>query len=318
MSKINIYTCEIYLLDFFEGRLNKKLEAELRLFLRKHPEVAIDLDTNPIDFFLPIESELFVKKGAILKDERAEIFTDLVIAEMEQTISEEEETEKSDLIELYPYLAQEEKLIKQIVLTPNMDEQFSRKAQLIQKTGISLRPLFYWSGRAASIIVLLAVYFFSHKRELVVNDNGVNIAIHKPLENNTHVFHEENIPMTNDKVNSLVKEENTSQLALKSETKVHVKSSLEIPKLASLPVNELAVRNAKLITPEENKIIIPDKNNATMAMTDESLDLLSTENIMEKLFGTTQTDSTISVKKGFTIRIGKLVLLHFARKNKTE
>ncbi|MEO9257300.1 MAG: hypothetical protein ABI207_02895 [Crocinitomicaceae bacterium] len=318
MSKINIYTYEIYLLDFFEGRLNEKLEAELRLFIRKHPEVAIDLDTNPIDIFLPIESELFVRKGAILKDERAEAFTDLVIAEMEQTISEEEEAKKSDLIELYPYLEQEEKLIKQIVLTPNLDEQFSRKAQLIQKTGINIRPLFYWSGRAASIIVLLAVYFFNQKRELVVTDNAVNIAINKPLEKNTEIFHEENIPINNRKINSLVKEDNVSIATLKSDTKEYLKPSDEIQTLESLPVNELAVKKVKLITPEENKIIIPGKNNATMAMTDESLDLLSTENIMEKLFGITQTDSTINEKKGFTIRIGKLVLLHFGRKNKTE
>lgn len=318
MSKINIYTYEIYLLDFFEGRLNVKLEAELRLFLRRHPEVAFDLDTNPIDVFLPIESELFVRKGAILKDERAEAFTDLVIAEMEETISSEEKAEKSDLIQLYPYLEQEEKLIKQIVLTPNFDEQFSRKAQLIQKTGINIRPLFYWSGRVASIIVLLAVYFFNQKREIVVSDNTVNIEVHKPLENNTKVFHEENVPMNYEKIISLDKESYASQLAFKSDIKEQVNPSVDVQKLVSLPLNELAVKKTKLITPEENKINIPSENNATMAMTDESLDLLSSENIMEKLFGTTKADSTINVKKGFTIRIGKLVLLHIGGKNKTE
>lgn len=318
MSKINIYTYEIYLLDFFEGRLNEKLEAELRLFLRKHPEVAIDLDTNPIDIILPIESELFVKKGAILKDERAEVFTDLVIAEMEQTISKEEAAEKSNLIDLYPYLLQEEKLIKQIVLTPNFDTQFSRKAQLIQKTGINIRPLFYWSGMAASIIVLLSVYFFNQKNENIVASNAFKIAINKPIENPTKTPSEENSSAINEKINSLVKEDKSLQLAFQSDKKAPVKSSVDIQKLASLPVNELEVRNAKLITLEQNKIIIPNENKATMAMTDESLDLLSTENIMEKLFGTTQADSTMSEKKGFTIRIGKLVLLHFGRKNRPE
>jgi hypothetical protein len=305
------------LLDFFEGRLNEKLEAELRLFLRKHPEVAVDLETSPIDIFLPIASELFVRKGALLKNERAEAFTDLVIAEMEQTISEEEEVEKSNLIALYPYLEQEEKLMKQIVLTPDLDKQFSRKAQLIQKTGINIRPLFNWSGRAASIIVLLAVYFFNQKREPIVTNNAVNLAIHKPLENNTKVIGEENIPIAIETVNSLVKEDNSSQLAFNLDAKENVKSTVEIQKLTSLPVNELTVKTPKLITPKTNTIIIPTENNAVMAMSDESLDLLFSENMMEKLFGI-KADSTINEKKGFTIRIGKLVLLHFGRKNKTE
>lgn len=313
MSEINIYTYEIYLLDFFEGVLNKKLEGELRLFLKKHPNIAIDLDENPVNFYLSSEKEIFVRKGAILKDERAAGFTNLVIAEIEGVITPEEKVEKENLIALYPYLNQEEKLAKQAVLYPNYEQQFSRKKQLLKKTGIGRRVFVYWSGAAASVAIILAMFFLKETNQ------------YEPINLAKNTFYSDDNPTPivisdKNKEQLLVDEKELNlasiQTASVESTEINQRQEevFEVQKMDAESIAVFESNSPTLLVPKNLKI--EREFSPTMAMTDQKLDLMLPAELMTQFFG--EIDTTEKERKGFTLRIGKLIILQFGKKKNKE
>lgn len=315
MSDINIYTYEIYLLDFYEGVLSKRLENELRLFAKKHPEIDIDFDENPINFHLTPEKEIFVHKGALLQNEHVDRFDHLVIAEMENIITEEENAEKENLLQQFPYLKLEEERTKMTVLSPDLSLVFTNKTQLIQKPGLSRKLIVYWSGVAASVVAILMVFMLNQKPQYKAVKIAKNTIVNQAKESFSHSKKAEVIKLKKQQNKVFQTKNNPTVDAQNKPIKVEkIESNGEIQKMRTETLTAFKVQTPTLEIPQ--KTLNSKDFSATMAMTDEKLDLMMPAEIMEQFFGIS-SDSTTKEKKGFTFRIGKLIIFQFG-KNKDK
>lgn len=308
MSKVNVYTYEMYLLDFFESKLDAADTQELLHFLRQHPELDVDLATNPIDVYALPSDEIFVGKGALLKNERIDTFSDLVIAEMEGCGTPEELNEKKELIAMYPHLKREEELFRKTRLEADLAIRFNRK-ELILQTNKGLMPqLRYWIGAAASVLFLMAVYFFNQRKPIA----GTAYAKHveQPVSNDVNITEAPTTFAVNQTVVS-----SAAEKSKKSKVEKRNESQSTTIAMEAIPLNTFSPERSDVVIPKAKKPSQEEPSSTYMAMGEDKLDIQAINTQMEKLFA--DVDTTDNGKKGFTIRIGKLVLLHFGpRKNK--
>jgi hypothetical protein len=312
MSEINIYTYEIYLLDYFEGKLSQKMAEKLRQFVLKHPELDIELDSNPCGVHLSEEKIVFVHKGSLLRDERADEFADLVIAEMEGLASDEELRLKNELLVRFPYLKNEEKYVLQTVVKPNIWVEFPRKKALVKKSGLGKRIVLYWSGAAASIIVISLAVVLNRKPKTESAQLASTRIEQVKSDFSIHPLNEGGNSSENNRVLA-VNDVPKRELATKNILDKHT-ANFTVDSLQQQVLSAFSISAPSLQLPVHKSDTQIASQNPGMAMTDQSLDLLSPQAFLEKLFHT--SDSLKNEKKGFTLRIGKLVLLHFESRNK--
>jgi hypothetical protein len=183
---------------------------------------------------------------------------------------------------------------------------------LLKKSGLGKRIVLYWSGAAASIIVVSLAVVLNRKPKT----DGVQLAGMQIEQAKS------NIPV--DRFNDVkYLPENNQALAFNDSPKSKLSSKNILDKhTANFTVDSLRQQVLSTFSTSTPSLELPLNQidthglaqNPGMAMTDQNLDLLSPQAFIDKLLHL--SDSLKDEKKGFTLRIGKLVLLHFGAKNK--
>lgn len=163
-TKINTENYGAYWIDYLDGNLSSEQEEDLFSFLEKNTEIAgdlIDVEDNQLpkfDIELPNKKEL-------LNQNLTEL---LLIAKLENEISEENEALIDKKINSNPKIAHSHSLYKKTILVPNNEIVFPDKESLKKTVRV---PLFrYVSSVAAAItIVFVAGYFLTRNVDTSIN-----------------------------------------------------------------------------------------------------------------------------------------------------
>jgi len=170
---INLNNYEIYFIDYFDGNLSEEVVAELMLFLERNPELKEEFESFD-NIKLEQEEILYPAKSSITK---AEIFNfgsitednyeDRFIANFEDDLNSDNKNDLEGFLKLNPSLAGEFEIHRKLKL-PVEEIVFKNKNQLYRKTRI-VAWNFRTMATAASIALLLSVYWFLNEKPIVNN-----------------------------------------------------------------------------------------------------------------------------------------------------
>jgi hypothetical protein len=144
-SKINSNNYEEYLIDYLDGSLNPKLEAELLSFLEQHPDIESEIEgLNMIR--LETENLVYDFKEGLKKSirETGEItidnFENFAIAFYEDDLSPREQEQLQNFIKDHPALEADFQMISALKLSTD-DVAFQMKEQLHQFASTTNEPI---------------------------------------------------------------------------------------------------------------------------------------------------------------------------------
>ena len=178
MNNINRNNYEPYFLDFLEGTISPQDKKKLMLFLDSNQDLREELYSfEPIklqneNYVYPEKSSL--KKQFLLNMDNSDNFDYLCIAQMEGDLSEKE---SHDFTELIKQNKEKELHYNRYLLCrirPDESIIFGDKKSLKRNNAfISRKRLFYsFISAAASVIILLTIYFFAQDRKNMMNYNA--------------------------------------------------------------------------------------------------------------------------------------------------
>ena len=145
-SKINSTNYEEYLIDYLDGSLSLKLEAELLSFLEQHPEIESELEgLNMIQ--LETENLIYEFKEGLKKSIRdigaitIENFENYAIAFYEGDLSKKEQEHLQNFIKDHPTLEADFQIMSNLKLSSNDISEFQLKEQLQQFASTTNEPI---------------------------------------------------------------------------------------------------------------------------------------------------------------------------------
>lgn len=135
MKTIGLDNYEIWVVDYFDGKLNAMQMETLRAFALAHPELAIELDESQ---WLALSEEnliSFEHKSGLLKNEEAlsARFNELCFKKIEGTNTDEEEHELSAMLLQNPVQAREWLIWLKTKLEVDVDVIYQFKEKLIKQ-----------------------------------------------------------------------------------------------------------------------------------------------------------------------------------------
>jgi len=153
--KIDRSNYESYFIDYIDGNLSTDLVDEFLDFLRKNPDLAIELKTVE-NIRLEPESAVFPNKEQLFRsaNDSVENFDIQAAAYLEGDFNEE--TKKQFLIDIADdaHRLTTLHLLQKMRLKPDMSVQFPAKNKLLRK---GRKPIYLWAVRVAALLIL----FFS-------------------------------------------------------------------------------------------------------------------------------------------------------------
>lgn len=164
--KINKENYELFFVDYFDGNLSEESTRELIAFLEKHPDLKAEFEAfepiilHPGKVTFPGKAGLkksgIVAVGAI--DETN--YEDFVIAHHEGDLDDVGEKQLNAFLDKNPNLQDELVLYEKTILSPEKAIVFPEKQQLKkQPLLVHLRRRAYWYGVAASLALLITVFY---------------------------------------------------------------------------------------------------------------------------------------------------------------
>jgi len=179
MIDININNYEEYIVDFFDGNLNSSEETALMVFLDKNPELKEEFDLFDNEKLL--EEEIVfndkgsLKKTSILHNNESMNFQELCIASIEGDLTKKENNLFNELLSSDSTKLIEFKKFENTKLAPDYNIIFTDKKALNKKTGLSWKKSYSAISIAASILLLVGLYFIvprtTEKVELISAQN---------------------------------------------------------------------------------------------------------------------------------------------------
>ena len=177
MERISIFNYEAFYLDFLEGNLNEEDTAMLMEFLKKHPELIVDMEELPSleieEITAPFELGNQLKQVDVDHDsitlQNAESF---VIALIEGQLTIEKSQELIKISEKESKIAQLITSYQAVKLTPDYTIVFGNTAVLKQSRRLVLWP---YVAAAASVLAFVFMYQFGTQEvtsQLVANSRN--------------------------------------------------------------------------------------------------------------------------------------------------
>jgi len=165
--EINRKNHEAYFLDYWENNLSAEQVAELMIFLEDNPDLKTEFDLFE-NITLKPEKEIRysekedLKKATIIPTDNIDIdnYEEKLVANLEGDISDDENIELTDFMELNPKVKLEYSLYRSTVLKPDPNIFYPNKESL-KKKGLFViyrTQLVYGLSIAASVIILLGIY----------------------------------------------------------------------------------------------------------------------------------------------------------------
>lgn len=155
---INRNNYEAILIDYLEGTLTPSEVSEVLLFLEQHPDIKAELD----GLVMPLEAEehLYPNHKDLLKPTAQEVrkqVTPLLVAQLEQTLSADEETTLAHTLKVYPELQRDQQLFALTKNEPDLYITFPDK-QLLRKQRVFVLNT-RWARAAAAVILTGGMVF---------------------------------------------------------------------------------------------------------------------------------------------------------------
>ena len=165
---INRNNYEAFFLDYRENNLTPEQVAELLVFLEQNPDLKDEFESFETIQMMPDKNIRFELKESLKKNNLiatdnidAGNYDTYMVADLEGDLSEEESLELKAFISLNPKTKLEYNIFRSTFLKPEKAIQFRDKERL-KKTGLFVlyrTQLYYSVAIAASVIILLGVYF---------------------------------------------------------------------------------------------------------------------------------------------------------------
>ena len=165
---INRNNYEAFFLDYRENNLTPEQVAELVIFLEQNPDLKEEFESFETIQMVPDKNIRFEVKESLKKNNLiptdnigAGNYDTYMVADLEGDLSEEESLELKAFISLNPKTKLEYNIFRSTFLKPEKAIQFKDKEQL-KKSGLFVlyrTQLYYTAAIAASITILLGVYF---------------------------------------------------------------------------------------------------------------------------------------------------------------
>jgi hypothetical protein len=193
VGDINEKNYDDFFIAYYEGDLDQEGKNNVLLFLEKNPslknsfELFSKVKTAPDKAIVFSAKESLKKKitvavGSITEENYAEYF----VAAMEGELTLQQHTELKEFLYKNPHLVKDYQLFGQTRLTVDTAIVFNRKEQLkkpvVSQNKSKVRILYYAVSAAASIIVLLAIYFMMNRGGI----QKVNMAYRNIIEFKNH------------------------------------------------------------------------------------------------------------------------------------
>lgn len=204
--KITLNNYEIYFLDHFDGNLPVEDEKELVLFLESNPELKEEFNSFS-NINLDQEEIIFTNKASLKKTKilvfstlNEENYEDSFIAYFEGDLSDDKKLEVEKFINLNPSLKAEFDLHNKLFL--NKEEIiFDNKVQLKKKLVIFPWQFKTTMATAASIILLISVFWFLQDKSAVDNRELLNLSMAEPR--NISLQNDVNTEIANRKIDEI-------------------------------------------------------------------------------------------------------------------
>lgn len=316
MERISIFNYEAFYLDFLEGNLNEEDTAMLMEFLKKHPELVVDMDELPSleieEITAPFELGNQLKQVDVDNDtitlQNAESF---VIALIEEQLSAEKSQELIKLSEKEPKIAQLMKSYQAVKLTPDYSIVFGNTAVLKQSRRLVLWP---YVAAAASVLAFVFMYQFGTQEttsQLLANSRNsipervVKTIKHEPTNSsglNATFAHMQSSSVNESTNSKVLANSSTNAIAVTEISKkdIHLddqltRDEIKIVQHAVRPVNTLPKESTQQSTLAMNELKNPIQpiTNRLSDFTKTDIDLRTAKADADK-------------KGGFYLKIGNL------------
>ncbi len=163
--EINRNNYEIFMLDYIEGNLPLDIREDFICFLNNNPDLKEEADdlfeNNLVAETIVFHSKDLLKKNAITEIEGLTRFEQLSIAKIENDINLKENKQLDELLANSHQKQIEFQLFQKTKLTPDNSITFPDKNKIKhRKAIISIQKLYYISGIAALILLLVGIGIF--------------------------------------------------------------------------------------------------------------------------------------------------------------
>ncbi len=161
---INKSNYEEFLIDFIEGNLKPELKKEMDLFLDAHPEIREEVESfefinisTPKNITFDFKADLKQTGINSTQNISESNYEEYLIASSENDLSNNEEKELNQFLEINPQLDQTNKLYKLSKATPSLAIVFEDKKSL-KKSLFIKRRWYYAVSAAASVLILISIF----------------------------------------------------------------------------------------------------------------------------------------------------------------
>ena len=180
---------ELYIIDFYDGKLNKVQVEELHVFLNENPDLKAEFELFS-NTAIEAEPIIFADKNSLKKEDTSR--TERLIAYFENDLSGAEKIKLEQQLKVDSALAQELDIVKKTRVLPDYTILFANKSALKREAKvISFSTSLYRNLSIAASIILIAIAYFifrpDRKDEKMIADdkNNSEVPVKAPHNDNS-------------------------------------------------------------------------------------------------------------------------------------
>jgi hypothetical protein len=184
---------EIYIVDYFDGKLDKVTAEELLRFLERNPDLQDEFEafrsmTLSSDDSIVFEDKNLLKKTLIKSTENIteEYYAEFFIGHTEKILSVQEDKELILFLALNSHLQKEFSAYQKTKLEPDLSIQYPAKAELKKEAvvrSLSSRVAISLSVAASLLVIFISIFLLSKTDHEILN--GSNIAAFQAANNSS-------------------------------------------------------------------------------------------------------------------------------------
>ena len=307
MTEINRHNYEIFFIDYLDGNLLPSQEKRLWLFLKENPDLKDELENfEPVEISSekqPFPKKQQLKKTVLLNHSNSSIFDELCIRYIEGDLSLKEKVALNEYMNNNSEKSREFKIFKQTKIKADSSILFPDKEKLKKSAMFfALKRLYPYIAVAASILLLIAVYFLVPQKNNEPYLNRIAVFETNPAQENFKILELTEEPTSTNKSLPLAEAEK-QPLSIEKKEDQSIQSVDDIDK-ERFRVTAIEPLPIKRIEQKRNPLNI---TNVESGITNKTLDYFQTqysqepeyknltsflaESVSERLIKTTENDN---------------------------
>jgi len=293
---INKDNYEIYILDYYEGKLNESQTQELLAFVNKNPDVKAEFDafeniSLTEDASIQFDFKECLKKEAISSSRMINLinYHEFFIADSEGDLSISQKSQLEKFRLLHPNLNNEYHLFQLTKLSADKTIVFENKHQLKKFSIFNIpinKKIFYQTASIAATLFIMAsvsTYYFSNNSKTIQSTTITTAEIDKtktntkslikPIEPIATINHNKMLVLT-----TKIKKQDLSKEPIQNTTQFK-NNNTDIQFLASIHLQKIDIESPVLINDEHRNYYT--SINDLLAFADEQIDNNTAEKIID-------------------------------------